>query len=228
MSAKGGLKKVGWAARKEVKMYKSKAKPRTFTKVTSTASLIKSKFKDLAAATYACDTTGSLTLIPDLIAQANTEGGRSGDQIILKSVWFKGRFVVSATTTVVDAVAYIVWDKTPNKALPAITAIFNTVSSNSFPLDSAKRRFTVLKKLTFMGTGNSATPATGGEIQDADFYLPLPKDLVVEYDSVVGVTGAIGEIISGGLYLVTMSNVAAGTAACSLIGGFRTRYLNPQ
>lgn len=186
------------------------------------------KFKDLASTTYACDTTGTITLIPDLIARGTGESERIGSQIILTSVWIRGRFVANAATTLTEGTAYLVWDRTPNKALPAITDILNSANSNSFPKDSGRRRFKILKRLNAEIAGNSTTPTTGLEIQDVEEYIKLPKGCVVEYDDTIATTGAIETIICGGLYMITVGPSAAGTGACGFAVGYRTRFANPQ
>lgn len=192
----------------------------------STTRSLSTKFKDLAAANYECSTTGSVTFIPDAIATGAGESQRVGDQIILRSLWGRGQFIAGTTTTVADAVAYIVWDRQPNKALASITDILNTASSNSFPRDSTRRRFRILKKMQYTAVGNRTTPTTGEEQVEADFYMQLPfNDCVTEYDSAG--TGAIGDVISGALLLVTVGNVATGATAPLLVMGFRTRFVNP-
>lgn len=183
-----------------------------------------SKYKDLAYATYNCDTTGSITLIPNAITVGAGENERVGAQIILKSLWIRGQFASGTTTTITDGVAYIVWDRSPNKVMPAITDILDTVSSDSFPRDSNRRRFTILKKLQFTGVGNRATPTTGMELQNVEEYIKLPN-LVTEYSA--GGTGTITDIQTGALLFVTCGNSAAGTTAGALSATFRTRYINP-
>lgn len=186
------------------------------------------KFKDLANAAYNMDTTGSITLIPDAIAVGAGENQRLGSQIILKSLWCRGTATSNTTTDVTSGSALIVWDKTPNLLLPAITAILDSANYRSFPLDAARRRFTILKRLDFEFSGNRTTPATGKENQNVSFFLPLPKGAVMEYNDAIATTGAITTVVSGALYLVTVGVTAAGTAACTFTAGFRTRFANPQ
>lgn len=195
-----------------------------FSGYTAASNVKGPKYKDLASTSYATDTTGSLTLIPDLITPGNGESQRDGEQIRLTSVWGKGRWVAGTTGTVSDQVAYLVWDKSPNKTLPAITDILVSANSNSFPRDSTRRRFKILKRFSHFAVGNSTTPATGCEGADFDFYVKLPKYCVVEYDAAG--TGAIGDIQTGGLYFITVGSVAAGTAAGVVTIGFRTRFIN--
>lgn len=186
------------------------------------------KFIDLANANYVMDTTGSITLLPDVIPIGAGESQRLGSQIHLSTLWCHARVAANAATTVSEGTMLIVWDKTPNLLLPAITAIMNSASPGSFPRDSARRRFKILKRLDFQVAGNSTTPATGLEVQDADFFLPLPKGCVCEYDDTIATTGAITTIVTGGLYLLTFGSNAAGTGALTLTASFRTRFANPQ
>lgn len=120
----------------------------------------------------------------------------------------------------------IIWDRQPNKALPAITDVLNSINSISFNNDQNKKRFKTLKNEEFTLVGNSATAGQNNDttICAKDFYLKFKKPLRIQFGSAG--TGAIGDITSGSLLLVTVGGGAAGTAAATLTAGFRTRYID--
>lgn len=189
---------------------------------------IEKKYVDLAAANYNCDTTGTVTLIP-VIAQGAGESQRIGRQVTLRSLECRGFFLNNSTAITNDVRMMIVWDKQPNKALAAVTDILNSASVNSFNNDQNKRRFKVLKNCDEVLCGNSLTAGQNNDstCKDADFYIKLgngkrKKGLISEFGTAG--TGAIGDITTGALLLVTVGSTAAGTAACTLTAGFRVRY----
>lgn len=184
--------------------------------------LKESGYVDLAGANYACDTTGSIVLIAT-IAQGVTVNTRVGKKVLLKSLQCRGNFNSGTTTTTAEGAALVVYDKRPTGALPAITDILVTASSNAMNNDANSGRFRILKRIDMVATGNSTTPATGNEIQAFDWYLDLKgKPLVFK----AATTGAIADIEEGALYFVTVGSVAAGTAAASINAGFRTRFVD--
>lgn len=179
-------------------------------------------FVDLAPATYACDTTGSITLIAT-IPQGSSVNERNGKKALYKSLQFRGVMQSNSATTIADTAYLIVYDKRPTGTLPSITDILNTVSAQSFNNDNNSGRFRILKRHDQVLIGNSTTPTTGQEAQQGDFFLKL-NGLPIVFKSAG--TGAIADIEEGALYLVTVGNQAAGTGAAILNGGFRTRFID--
>lgn len=179
-------------------------------------------FVDLAAAAYAADTTGSITLIAT-IAQGASVNQRVGKKILLKSIQIRGNAKVNAATLLTDLAYLIVYDKRPTGALPAITDILVTANSNSLNNDANSGRFKILKRVDEVFSGNATTPATGLEIKDMGAFLKLPN-LPVNFKAAG--TGAIGDIEMGALYLVTVGDSVAGTAAGNFALAFRTRFVD--
>lgn len=180
------------------------------------------KYFDVASATYAANTTGSITHL-NIIAQGNTINKREGKAYRIKNIQIRGVIESDTTTTRAQVAFYLVWDKQPNKALAAITDIFDTVDSNSFTKRENTGRFRILKKWHRVVIGNTTTPATGRECIDVDKYLKLPKDLVTMCTT-ADTTGVIGDIITGALLWVSMGSVVAGTADANFTGGFRIGF----
>lgn len=180
------------------------------------------KFVDLANAVYACNTTGSITLIP-IIAQGASESQRIGRHVTLKSIQCHGVWNVDSTATLASARYLLVYDKQPNAALPAITAILNTANYFSFLNDANKDRFIVLRDKKWVGIGNSVTPTSGKEAAPINFFLKLNHKMTFG----TGGTGLIADINTGGLYLITVGDIASGTADANISAGFRVRYVDP-
>ncbi|AUM61727.1 capsid [uncultured virus] len=181
-----------------------------------------SGFVDLAQASYALDTTGSITLIAT-VAQGASVSQRVGKKIVLKSLQSRG-FCNNNSAGVVNDVAFlIVYDKRPTGSLPAVTDVLNTVSSASFNNDANSGRFMILKRCDFILNGTSATTMGDGPSDSTDFYLNL-RNLPTVFKAAG--TGAIGDIEQGALYLITVGSNTAGTTAATLAVGFRTRFVD--
>lgn len=178
-------------------------------------------YSDLASASYALDTTGSITLIAT-IAQGAATTQRVGKKIMLKSIQMRGFAFSNTATTVAEGSYLIVYDKRPTGALPAITDILVSINSTAFNNDTNSGRFQIIRRQDFCFAGNSTAPATGKEIFPADDYIKIRKPIVYK----AAATGAIGDIEQGALYLVTCGASAAGTGAATLTVGFRTRFID--
>lgn len=181
-----------------------------------------SGYVDLAIAQYNADTTGTITLIAT-IPQGATQVTRVGKKVMLKSLMFRGHCNASTATTVAVATQIVVYDRRPTGALPAITDVLNSISSQSMNNDNNSGRFLILKREDKVLSGNVTTPATGLEIQNVDWWLSL-RGLPAVYNSAG--TGAIADIEEGALYQITVGSVAAGTGAAAYNGAFRTRYVD--
>lgn len=176
-------------------------------------------YVDLANANYACDTTGSVTLIAT-IAQGASVNQRIGKKCVLRSLQCRGIVVSGTTTTTADAAYMIVYDKRPTGALPNITDILNSATSVSMNNDNNASRFSILKRVDLVFAGSVANTLTTSSVQGADWYLNL-KGKPVTFNAAG--TGAIGDIDEGALYLVTVGS-SAGNFAPILGATFRTRF----
>lgn len=177
-------------------------------------------YVDLASATYALDTTGSITLI-NTVGQGASINERIGKRIMLKSLQFRGQQATGATATSTEVAYMIVYDRRPCGNLPAITDILDTISSRSFNKNTNSARFRILKRVDRVLIGSVANTLTCCSNYNEDWWLSL-KGLAQVFNAAG--TGAIGDIDEGALYLVTVGATAAGTAAGFLVGGFRVRY----
>lgn len=179
-------------------------------------------YVDLAKADYACDSTGTITLL-NTIPQGAGTSERVGKRVALKSLQMRGNVSSSSTATRNDIAYMIVYDKRPTGVLPAITDILNSASPHSFNNDVNSGRFRILKRIDEVLVGNPSTLISPNSILNAEFYLNLK--MLPQVFKAAG-TGAIGDIEEGALYLVTVGSVSAGTGAASLGVGFRLRYVD--
>lgn len=185
-------------------------------------------YLDTASAQYAMDTTGSVTLL-NAVPQGTAVTQRVGKKIAMKSIQVRGYSTNSATASVNDVAWLLVYDKRPTGSLPAVTDILVAVSSLSMNNDNNSGRFEVIKRVDRMLIGNASfTGAVANALtectsasEDAFVYL---RNRETVYKAAT--TGAIGDIEQGALYLVTVGNTAAGTAAAALAAGFRLRFLD--
>lgn len=177
-------------------------------------------YVDLASNSYALDTTGSIVLIAT-VAQGASTSQRVGKKVQWKSIQCRGRYIANSTAQQNDCAMLVVYDKRPTGTLPAITDILVTVNPTAFNNDANSGRFQILKRVDFSLAGNSAL-ATDTSIKQADFFLKVNR----QAEFAAAGTGAIGDISLGALYLVTVGNNAAGTAAASMAAGFRTRFID--
>lgn len=177
-------------------------------------------YVDGLAGTFGLDATGTIGLIAT-IAQGASVNQRIGKRAYYKSLLIRGLVAAGTTGTVADFAWLIVYDKRPTGALPAITDILTSVNPNAFMNDNNTGRFEVIRRFDGVVTGNTVTPTTGLEAQNVDIYIPLKKRPIT-FESAG--TGAIGDIDSGALYLITCGSVVAGATAPSLVIRTRTRF----
>lgn len=181
-----------------------------------------SGFVDLATATYAMDTTGSIVLIPT-VAQGASVNQRVGKKVMWKSIQCRGSYFNGTTGVANDVAFLIVYDKRPTGVLPLITDILVAANSQAFNNDANSGRFRILKRVDDVLIGNTTTPTTGQEDKDCSFFLDL-KGLPCVFKAAA--TGAINDIEEGAIYLVTVGDNAPGTAAAATNLSFRTRFLD--
>lgn len=181
-------------------------------------------YVDVAVASYGLDTTGSVTLL-NTVAQGASVQQRVGKKIVLKGLQCRGSLYNNSTAAQNDVAFMIVYDKRPTGALPAVTDILAASNAVSMNNDANSGRFTILKRVDELLIGNNSAAAnyTEAMAKSCDWYLPL-KSMPTTYKAAA--TGAIGDIEEGALYLVTVGNTAAGTAAATAQLAFRVRFLD--
>lgn len=181
-----------------------------------------SGFVDLAGANYACDTTGSITLLATVPAGTSVNT-RVGKKIRWMSILSRGQIFNNTTATISNAAVIMVYDRRPTGSLPAITDVLTAVGPDAMNNDANSGRFKILRRWDYCLIGNSTTPATGQEAKDFSEFVDLKMAPCVF--KAAG-TGQIGDIEQGALYLITVGDKGAGTTASNLAAAFRVRFVD--
>lgn len=206
------------------------------------------KFVDMAETTVVLDTTGAVTLLSPPVP-GSLETNRIGRKIMLKSLHFTGRIVVSglADATVMEYLRImIIYDRQTNGAGPAIADVLQAVDNagglTSTAMDglniSNAERFKVLRdwRVAIGGT-NGAIGSTAGSTALLQCFPGATKDGLIggvceafiklnglETHFNTGVAGTVADISTGGLFILTLGKTAAATAPYKLIFTTRKRY----
>jgi len=176
---------------------------------------------DLAPASYACNTTGSVTAL-NLVATGTDYTDRIGRKIQMKSCNIIGHFLPedsSVSPTLCRVM--LIYDKEPNgAALPAITDILKTADSrDQLNLDN-RDRFIVLRDM-FVALGIQ-TANTVGSPTDKEIKIYYKLDHETIFKSTAATIAAIN---SGSLLLVTIGDNAAGAGYNASVST-RVRFLD--
>lgn len=169
-------------------------------------------FIDVAQATYASDTTGTVTAL-NLIAEGNDNTNRLGRKAFMRSVSVKGFTSLQSSNGFLPAQqsrALLVWDNATAGALPAITDILTSVSSSAFVNPNNVARFTILHDQAYT-MGVYCTTATQAAVDKCS----QPVNITLKVNSptqYLGTGATIASIQNGSLLLVTVGdNAASGT-----------------
>lgn len=180
------------------------------------------KYVDVAATTYACDTTGTVTHI-SVVPQGDSVNARDGRKFALTTVQIRGKTTTGSTATYAQGTLALVWDKQPNKALAAVTDILDTAHSDSMNKRENASRFMVLRRWDLMLTGKNDGSTVGGFARNFDKFVRLPRGLIAECTP-ADATGEIGNRVTGALLLLTVGSMPAGTSACSYVVSLRVGF----
>lgn len=197
------------------------------------------KSLDLANASYALDSTGTVTCL-NLIRAGSSFFNRIGRKVNMKSLHLKMFLNPVRTSAAPDYVrVMVVYDSQSNGAAPAISDVIQdtdqagTNSTNAFSSANLNNRdrFRILCDYRIAPPTTTVTagvvtnvgvvdPLT--EVIDIERFIPL-KGLVTQFkaDSSPAV---IGDIATGGLFLITYGRYASGAEGWQATGSFRLRY----
>lgn len=178
------------------------------------------KFVDVATNITNLDSSTSNVILLSTIPQGASQSQRIGRKAWLDSIQVKGRIYSSTTTTISGVRWALVYDAQTNKSAPVFTDVFNTATYDCMKRDDNKNRFYILKDNIDVVIGNSTTPATGRESLVIDCFVKINKPI----EFATAGTGAIGDTVSGGLFLVSIGEIVAGTAAAFMEFTSRLRY----
>jgi len=170
------------------------------------------------------DSTPVLTPL-NLIAVGDDNTSRDGRQVTIKSVQIALSVNKIANGQNESIRCMLVWDNAVNSgAAPTTlgTILDNAVVTDptaSFPKVDNAQRFTILydSKIALGPFSSTATQSFAADLPHRfDVYKRI--NVVTQYS---GTTAAIGSIQNGGLYLITVGQLAAGSTA---VGGARVRF----
>lgn len=177
--------------------------------------LAEKKALDTVSGVFACDTTGTISLISG-IATGNDYTMRIGRKTTITAVQMQG-YVAPFDTFTNDCLCRImlVWDKQPNGVLPAISAVLSQATSVSFINLDNRDRFRVISDTRIMlgRVDTTATQAFSSSYPE-EFHIYKKVNLVTIYD---GSSNLIGDINSGALYLLTIGSSAVGTGGIATV-----------
>jgi len=177
------------------------------------------KYLDINSVNYACGTTGAVTLING-VAAGSTAITREGRQCYWKSVSVCGSLsAVDATTIASRNDVYVIWDKQPGAAVPAMTDIFVESKAGSPMNLNYRERFVVIAHNTFVIGGLTAdNTALSPTIQPVTISKRLNLRTTFKADA-----NGIGDISTGAMYLVTVGDQADASGAL-LKASIRLRF----
>lgn len=178
--------------KKPVKTFrKSFKKYRTYRKVSQEFKRI-----DSTNAT-AISTTATYTLLNG-VAQGNEYNQRIGRKIMMRKIMCRG-YVKNEDATPTETRIMIVYDKASNGVAPVLSDIVDGNEYNGFRNIDNVKRFQVLmdKRLVLQ-------PSAADSVKPFNFYKNV--FLQTRHD---GTTAGIGDITTGSLYLITVSNDAS-------------------
>lgn len=183
------------------------------------------KFVDLPLATYACSTTGSVTLLNG-VAQGTDYNQRVGRQMLLKSVELRGYAYADAdgSSDLQYVRVMVVLDNATNGAAPIITDILTAQTSISMPNLANRGRFRILSDQRHAFEGAITAAGVGPKTMNCDLYLRWPKGIVVQNN---GTAATVGSIQSGALWLVTIGSSGSVNQNASAQLCTRVRFTDP-
>jgi len=194
------------------------------------------KAVDLPATIYLFNTTAVVTPL-NLIRAGSTYVNRIGRRIEMKNIRITGSLTPLRTVAGTDYLRLmIIYDRQTNGAVPAIADILQTTDQAAANTTTAQSginlnnrdRFSILRDLRIVPPSITITAGVATNIGIIDPVSPLCnidlfvrlKGLITQYkaDSSPAV---IGDIATGGLFMVTMGQQAPGAEGFN--GGFESR-----
>jgi len=169
------------------------------------------KYLDINMGSYAVGTTGTVTLING-VAAGSTAITREGRQCFWKSIQVHGTMEpADATVQGSRADFFVIFDRQPGAAVPAMTDFFVESTAGSPMNLNYRERFVMLAHRTM---------TIGGLTADSTALTPTLHSVNVNVKcnlrtTFKGDANAIGDIATGAMYLVTLGSKA--DASCALL-----------
>lgn len=186
--------------------------------------IMERKVVDTATATYACDTTGTVTLLNG-VAQGSDFSNRIGRKFTNVAIQLEGLIGPQDTTSGPSKCrVMLIYDAQPNGALPAITDVLTASTSSAFMNLNNRDRFKVIcdHQCVIGYIQDTATQAvsTGEGVDNVSVYKKINLETIND-----GTTAAIGDIQTGSLFLLTVGNQPAASGA-NFNGAARVRFVD--
>jgi len=198
------------------------------------------KVVDLEAGSYAFQGGGSITPI-NLITTGTSVCNRVGRKIHMVAVQINGAMIPLRTCATEYLRILIVYDKQPYPNTPTISDILQDISQlkvtntdvYSHPNVNNRERFVILRDHRI------AMPSftlTGAQVSNLGFVDSVAKTFIFDDYVVLGNLPTIykadnspciqGDIATGGLYIVTWGNLAAGSEGIRLDASIRLTFFD--
>lgn len=188
-------------------------------------------------------TTATFVLLNGTIEGASYQN-RIGRKIAMESVRLTGQIVPSGNGAGVSEYMriMIIYDRQTNGAFPAITDVLETILDNGtttntsysgLNMNNAERFFVLMDQRVHIANNNVSTVInTSMNVQgivDSSSFANIDrfkklKNLETHYKAAGIPNATVGDIATGGLYLVTFGNVASATSGYKLVASTRVRY----
>lgn len=169
-------------------------------------------------ATSVIDSTGEVNLLNGM-SQGTDNFERIGRRVTLKSIELHMTAKATAATGLRQkALAFLVLDKHPNGATPAITDMLTISNVLALRNLDNRDRFVFLRRWEFQ-----LTPDTQNQsIKGFKYYKRMNTQMTFDDSN----NGDITDIRSGALFLVTLGENAAGDTAGTMNFRYRIRFLD--
>jgi len=170
------------------------------------------KYVDNKSFASPCDTTGLGTPL-NLIEEVTGVVDRIGRKVCLKSFQVRGTFrPVDTGVNFTFARVMVVFDRQTNGALPTISAILQNATSLTFNnLNNRERFVTLMDKCFALGPYSTTATQTISPANGSFTFVNIFKRLPPNTETIFGGSGdTIADIMTGGLFLVTIGDMATG------------------
>lgn len=181
------------------------------------------KFIDPFMSANYMDNVGTILHL-DIIPVGNGVSAREGKAFSVDSLQIRGSVFASSVGTVAMGAVYYVWDHQPNKGLPAVTDVLDSVSPYSFIKRENASRFRIIGQRHYSVLGNSGAPKTTAGSYPVEEYIRLPRSSCIATTTLLDTTGVIGNRVTGALYLVLVGDQASGVNSPAYLVNVRITF----
>jgi hypothetical protein len=163
------------------------------------------------------DSTGAVVLLNGM-SQGTTASTRVGRQVVIRDVEYSLAFYATPTTGIDQIDRFLlVFDRQSNGSAPTITDILESNSPFALLNKDTSSRFVVI-----VDNVKSVNASAEPESNVLTGHVTRRVNKLVQFNA--GNAGTIADINTGGMFLVSLGNLAAGATAGSIIGRVRVAY----